>query len=181
MDYKYTRYPLKNSFLYDLLTNRLFHVFVACLILALVFICYNIFLFDGKTFGEKKVNMGASGIAINDDKYFIIGNRRSAGLKPFLLVMDQEGNVKTLRHFKMKYRRAKSESIAGIDNGTFFISGSTGKETKETIGGNIFLMKINSRGNKLWEREYEGGNFNYSPITMVATGRGPENLNQGGM
>lgn len=119
-----------------------------------------------KTFGGKNAEFSASFVAVSpaNEGYIVCGHTRSKGAGSydyFLIKIDNSGSTV----WEKTYGKSKEDfasAIIGTPDGGFLISGNS-----RNIETNLFeawLVKIDQKGNQVWERKYEG----YDVINSIA-------------
>jgi hypothetical protein len=112
-------------------------------------------------------NTGGEAYSINpstDCGYILAGNKKVPGSDPnnydfWLLKLDMSGNIQWSKTFGGSYFDSGFSAVETMDGG-FVAAGET--YSKGLGCSDIWIIKLDSRGNLLWERTYGGERYDHS-------------------
>lgn len=114
-----------------------------------------------KTYGNSDMDAAFDIKALANGGFIIVGNKGSVGATGFgsgdiyILKTDANGDTIWTKTYGGKYDESAS-SVTVLPDGGFAVTGFESTNTN-TSSRNIFAMKLDSNGNKLWKKSY-GGN-----------------------
>jgi hypothetical protein len=110
-----------------------------------------------RTFGGKEDDVGYSVIETKDGCYVIAGYTESFGMGSqdvYLIKTDSEGNKIWEKTFGGRDKDC-GYSLCGTKDGGYIIAGYTYSFGEG--GYDVYLLKVDSNGNKIWEKTFGGG------------------------
>lgn len=136
-----------------------------------------------KTYGGYSSDYVTSAIETSSGGYLIAGSSSSSisgskttdtyGNKDFwILQLNNQGQVEWETSFGGLYLDEVKSITQTLDNGFFVLgySNSPESETKQTVGlgnGDFWLIRLDDKGNSLWQKSY-GGEGDDLPTTMIS-------------
>jgi hypothetical protein len=127
-----------------------------------------------KTFGGKGSDAGNSVIQTKDGGYLIVGTTSSFGsgaCDVYLIKTDDKGNKVWERTFGGK-KDDVGHSVIQTKDGGYLIVGTTNSFGEGELDYDIYLIKTDSNGNKIWEKTFGGKGWEegYSVIETMDGG-----------
>ncbi len=119
-----------------------------------------------KTFGGKNDEFSFSVKQTKDKKFIIAGNRSIYGVTGIkssnILLIKMDINKKIIWQKVLKSRSLKYvTSLIVTPNGNFIIVGKKSHKKKNVDNNDIFVIKTNSAGRKIWEKSFGGEGNDY--------------------
>ena len=125
-----------------------------------------------RTFGGRGSEMSRSIIQTNDGGYAVAGytSTKGFGLSSFwILRIDEKGNLLWDKTFGESGHNDVYSFIQTNDGG-YAVAGYT--QTKNENGLNMYIVKLDSQGNKLWDKTYGGNDYDEARSIIQTTDGG---------
>lgn len=123
-----------------------------------------------KTFGTWGNDRGNAVLQTSDNGFIIAGSAEPIGTEKgdlWIIKTDEQGNKQWDSIFGISSEFESGSMVIEIDDGNYIVVGSV--NTSGGGRGDIWLLKINANGNKLWDKSFGGRGHNYADDIVETT------------